>query len=185
MTWVNTRLNLMSGCMMAPNQSITPPPVQKSLSNAGEKTPSASWRQEISLPETLRAPPLSRCPPSLFSYAFFTRILYFCLADANYLAIEAFYSNLENKAVERGDYPDLNALQQNFNQFINAFRRCIAQAPQQTEAEKRNAVLNRLCSEIPDHCRQSSRTTVRAVYAHRPYRQRQNLHFHGVRAGTR
>jgi hypothetical protein len=48
----------MSGCMMAPNQSITPPPVQKSLSNAGEKTPSASWRQEISLPETLRAPPL-------------------------------------------------------------------------------------------------------------------------------
>ena len=128
---------------MAPNQSITPPPVQKSLSNAGEKTPSASWRQEISLPETLRAPPLSRCPPSLFSYAFFTRILYFCLADANYLAIEAFYSNLENKAVERGDYPDLNALQQNFNQFINAFRRCIAQAPQQTEAEKRNAILNR------------------------------------------
>lgn len=74
-------------------------------------------------------------PTILIFLRIFTRILYFCLADADYLATEAFYSNLENKAVERGDYPDLNALQQNFNQFINAFRRCIAQAPQQTEAE--------------------------------------------------
>ena len=78
-------------------------------------------------------------------------MLYFCLADVDYLATKAFYSSLENKAVERGDYPDLNALQQNFNQFINAFGRRIAQAPQQTEAEKRNAVLDRLRSEIPDH----------------------------------
>lgn len=73
------------------------------------------------------------------------------MADADYLTTEAFYSNLENKAVERGNYPDINALQQNFNQFINAFRRCIAQASQQTKAEKRNAILNRLRSEIPDH----------------------------------
>lgn len=124
-------------------------------------------------------------PTILIFLCIFSRILYFCSADVDYLATKAFYSSLENKAVERGDYPDLNALQQNFNQFINAFGRRIAQAPQQTEAEKRNAVLNRLCSEIPDHCRQSSRTTARTVYAHRPYRQRQNLHFHGVRAGTR
>ena len=110
------------------------------------------WQQEIKLPETLSAPPLKAdAHHPFFSYAFFTRMLYSCLVDADYLDTEAFYSNLENKAVERGGYPKLNALQQNFNQFINDFRRRIAQAPEQTEAEKRNAALNRLRSEILDH----------------------------------
>ena len=110
------------------------------------------WQQEIKLPQNLSAPPLKAdAHHPFFSYAFFTRMLYSCLVDADYLDTEAFYSNLENKAVERGGYPDLNALQHNFNQFINAFRRRIAQAPAQTEAEKRNAALNRLRSEILDH----------------------------------
>ena len=110
------------------------------------------WQQEIKLPETLSAPPLKAdVHHPFFSYAFFTRMLYSCLVDADYLDTEAFYSNLENKTVERGGYPDLNALQHNFNQFINNFRRRIAQAPEQTEAEKRNAALNRLRSEILDH----------------------------------
>ena len=78
------------------------------------------WQQEIKLPETLSAPPLKAdAHHPFFSYAFFTRMLYSCLVDADYLDTEAFYSNLENKAVERGGYPDLNALQHNFNQFIN------------------------------------------------------------------
>ncbi|RDE91551.1 CRISPR-associated helicase Cas3' [Aggregatibacter aphrophilus] len=110
------------------------------------------WQQEIKLPQNLSAPPLKAdAHQPFFSYAFFTRMLYSCLVDADYLDTEAFYSNLENKAVERGGYPDLNALQHNFNQFINDFRRRIAQAPAQTEAEKRNAALNRLRSEILDH----------------------------------
>ena len=110
------------------------------------------WQQEIKLPETLSPPPLKAdAHHPFFSYAFFTRMLYSCLVDADYLDTEAFYLKLENKAVERGGYPDLNALQHNFNQFINDFRRRIAQAPEQTEAEKRNAALNRLRSEILDH----------------------------------
>ena len=110
------------------------------------------WQQEIKLPQNLSAPPLKAdAHHPFFSYAFFTRMLYSCLVDADYLDTEAFYLNLENKGVERGGYPDLNALQHNFNQFINAFRRHIAQAPAQTEAEKRNAALNRLRSEILDH----------------------------------
>ena len=120
----------------------------------GEDIPTLDnlWQQEIKLPETLSAPPLKAdAHHPFFSYAFFTRMLYSCLVDADYLDTEAFYSNLENKAVERGGYPDLNALQHNFNQFINDFRRRIAQAPEQTEAEKRNAVLNRLRSEILDN----------------------------------
>ena len=110
------------------------------------------WQQEIKLPQNLSAPPLKAdAHHPFFSYAFFTRMLYSCLVDADYLDTEAFYSSLENKASERGGYPDLNALQHNFNQFINDFRRRIAQAPEQTEAEKRNAALNRLRSEILDH----------------------------------
>ena len=110
------------------------------------------WQQEIKLPKKLSAPPLKAdAHHPFFSYAFFTRMLYSCLVDADYLDTQAFYLNLENKASERGGYPDLNALQHNFNQFINDFRRCIAQAPEQTEAEKRNAALNRLRSEILDH----------------------------------
>ena len=110
------------------------------------------WQQEIKLPQNLSAPPLKAdAHHPFFSYAFFTRMLYSCLVDADYLDTEAFYLNLENKASERDGYPDLNALQHNFNQFINAFRRRIAQAPEQTEAEKRNAALNRLRSEILDH----------------------------------
>ena len=110
------------------------------------------WQQEIKLPQNLSAPPLKAdAHHPFFSYAFFTRMLYSCLVDADYLDTEAFYSNLENKVSERGGYPDLNALQHNFNQFINDFRRRIAQAPEQTEAEKRNAALNRLRSEILDH----------------------------------
>ena len=110
------------------------------------------WQQEIKLPQNLSAPPLKAdAHHPFFSYAFFTRMLYSCLVDADYLDTEAFYLKLENKASERGGYPDLNALQHNFNQFINDFRRRIAQAPAQTEAEKRNAALNRLRSEILDH----------------------------------
>ena len=110
------------------------------------------WQQEIKLPQTLSAPPLKAdAHHPFFSYAFFTRMLYSCLVDADYLDTEAFYLNLENKASERGGYPDLNALQRNFNQFINDFRRRITQTSEQTKAEKRNAALNRLRSEILDH----------------------------------
>ena len=110
------------------------------------------WQQEIKLPQTLSAPALKAdAHHPFFSYAFFTRMLYSCLVDADYLDTEAFYLKLENKASERGGYPKLNALQHNFNQFINKFRRRIAQAPAQTEAEKRNAALNRLRSEILDY----------------------------------
>lgn len=110
------------------------------------------WLQEIKLPETLPVPLLKADEHHpYFSYAFFNRMLYSCLVDVDYLDTEAFYLNLENKIAERGGYPDLNALQQHFNQFINAFRRRIAQASQQTEAEQRNATLNRLRSEILDH----------------------------------
>ena len=142
---------LANGCREGDNRSTLK---QRLALQFGEGIPALDnlWQQEIKLPQNLSAPPLKAdAHHPFFSYAFFTRMLYSCLVDADYLDTEAFYSNLENKAVERGGYPDLNALQHNFNQFINAFRLRVAQASEQTEAEKRNAALNRLRSEILDH----------------------------------
>ena len=142
---------LANGCREGDKRSTLK---QRLALQFGEDIPALDnlWQQEIKLPQNLSAPPLKAdAHHPYFSYAFFTRMLYSCLVDADYLDTEAFYSKLENKAVERGDYPDLNALQHNFNQVINDFRRRIAQAPAQTEAEKRNAALNRLRGEILDH----------------------------------
>ena len=142
---------LANGCREGDNRSTLK---QRLALQFGTDIPTLDnlWQQEIKLPQNLSAPPLKAdAHHPYFSYAFFTRMLYSCLVDADYLDTEAFYSNLENNAVERGGYPDLNALQHNFNQFINAFRRRVAQAPEQTEAEKRNAALNRLRGEIFDY----------------------------------
>ncbi|WP_394853938.1 CRISPR-associated helicase Cas3' [Exercitatus varius] len=109
------------------------------------------WQQEIALPEKLPAPPLKAdAHHKWFSYAFFTRMLYSCLVDADFLDTEAFYSSVENKTIQRGGHPDLNALQQRFNVFIEAFKRPDKQTPA-TEAEQRRAALNRLRSNILDH----------------------------------
>ena len=142
---------LANGCGEGDNRSTLK---QRLALQFGKDIPELDsvWLQEIKLPKTLPVPSLKAdVHHPYFSYAFFTRMLYSCLVDADYLDTEAFYLNLENKIAERGGYPDLNALQHNFNQFINAFRRRIAQAPEQTEAEKRNATLNRLRSEILDY----------------------------------
>ncbi len=109
------------------------------------------WQQEIALPAKLPAPPLKAdAHHKWFSYAFFTRMLYSCLVDADFLDTEAFYASVENKAVQRGGHPDLNALQQRFNTFIESFRQPEEQA-HATEAEQRRAALNRLRSNILDH----------------------------------
>ncbi|PJK09552.1 CRISPR-associated helicase/endonuclease Cas3 [Lysobacteraceae bacterium NML95-0200] len=116
------------------------------------------WRQEIQLPEKLPMPGVkfgvadsADKYAKSFSVAFFTRMLYSCLVDADYLDTEAFYAGLEGKTVQRGGHPDLLQLQQRFNRFIADFRRLVAEKPQQTEEDKRNAALNRLRSDILDH----------------------------------
>ncbi|TNG92285.1 CRISPR-associated endonuclease Cas3'', partial [Pasteurellaceae bacterium UScroc12] len=115
------------------------------------------WQQEIHLPDELAPPSLkpSATQPA-FSLAFFTRMLYSCLVDADFLDTEAFYANLENNPAPRGAYPDLNALQQRFDSFIETFRRRIERAPKNSEEEKRNAELNRLRGEILDYAVQQA-----------------------------
>ena len=111
------------------------------------------WRQEIDLPETLPAPsvkPDAGDHPH-FTCAFFIRMLYSCLVDADFLDTEAFYAKLEQRETVRGGHPDLETLRPVFFDFINAFRRRATQAPQATEEQQRNAALNRLRGEILDY----------------------------------
>ncbi|MFC2562149.1 MAG: CRISPR-associated helicase Cas3' [Kingella oralis] len=111
------------------------------------------WRQEIDLPETLPAPsvkPDAGDHPH-FTCAFFIRMLYSCLVDADFLDTEAFYAKLEQRETVRGGHPDLETLRPVFFDFINAFRRRATQAPKETEEQQRNAALNRLRGEILDY----------------------------------
>lgn len=111
------------------------------------------WRQEIDLPETLPAPSVKPDAGDYphFTCAFFIRMLYSCLVDADFLDTEAFYAKLEQRETVRGGHPDLETLRPVFFDFINAFRRRAAQAPKETEEQQRNAALNRLRGEILDY----------------------------------
>ena len=107
------------------------------------------WQQEIRLPPTLVVPPLK---PDIhhagFSRAFFIRMLYSCLVDADYLDTEAFYAAIENKTVERGNYPALSNLQTNLCHYLAAL--CDS-AVQQSGEDPAHAALNRLRSDILHH----------------------------------
>ena len=107
------------------------------------------WQQEIHLPPTLAVPPLK---PDIhhcgFSRAFFIRMLYSCLVDADYLDTEAFYAAIENKTIERGNYPALSNLQTNLRHYLAAL--CNS-AAQQSGEDPAHAALNRLRSDILHH----------------------------------
>ena len=110
------------------------------------------WQAEIPLPEKIPLPPLKSNPkyPG-FAQAFFTRMLYSCLVDADYLNTEAFYARLDGKTVARGGYPALDALQQAFNQHLQNVR---ADAKENNKGGQ--AELNRLRSDILDHAQQQA-----------------------------
>ena len=110
------------------------------------------WQAEIPLPEKTPLPPLKSNPkyPG-FAQAFFTRMLYSCLVDADYLDTEAFYARLDGKTVARGGYPALGALQQAFNQHLQNVR-----ADAKENSEGGQAELNRLRSDILDHAQQQA-----------------------------
>ncbi len=78
------------------------------------------WQRELPLPATLPTPSLrADGHHPYFSYAFFTRMLYSCLVDADFLDTEAFYGTTEGRKVMRGNYPSLAALQSKFQHFLD------------------------------------------------------------------
>ena len=68
------------------------------------------WEQEITLPE-LTVPPIKpRDNKTAFSAAFFTRMLFSALVDADYLDTEAYFASLKGSLPARGQHPKLGDL---------------------------------------------------------------------------
>ncbi|TCP92100.1 CRISPR-associated endonuclease/helicase Cas3 [Cricetibacter osteomyelitidis] len=132
---------LANGAGEGKNRTTLTQRLQENFGTAPNELPPLApiWQQELNLPEKLRPPSLkpSKNEP-FFSYAFFIRMLYSCLVDADFLDTEAFYVNLEKKPIERGNYPTLTALYQQFNAFI-------------AKIKKQDSELNRLRSDILDY----------------------------------
>ncbi|BFU59606.1 MULTISPECIES: CRISPR-associated helicase Cas3' [Rodentibacter] len=132
---------LANGAGEGKNRSTLSQRLQENFGTAHNELPPLHpiWQQELNLPEKLLPPSLkpSKNEP-FFSYAFFIRMLYSCLVDADFIDTEAFYANLEKKPIERGNYPNLTALYQQFNAFM-------------AKMKKQDSELNRLRSEILDY----------------------------------
>jgi len=83
--------------------------------------PYAAYRQELdvsslTLPDHLPIRPIPEKPG--FSLAFFTRMLFSILVDADFIETETF---MAGKAKPRGDYVDIPSLSETFNRFLQQF----------------------------------------------------------------
>lgn len=89
----------------------------------------AEWRQELALPEQLEPPKLSRHPErSSFQAAFFARMLFSCLVDADYLDTEAYYDRVgasglsEDRSATRAlPSPSLHSLRSRLDEYLSGF----------------------------------------------------------------
>ena len=79
------------------------------------------WQTEIALPPTL--PPLPLRPRNSdstgFSAAFFVRMLFSALVDADYLDTEAYYAALSGSMPPRGGHPPLDALKARLDDHLD------------------------------------------------------------------
>ena len=70
-----------------------------------------AWEQEITLPELMVPPIKPRDKKTVgFSAAFFTRMLFSALVDADYLDTEAYFASLKGSPPARGQHPPLGDL---------------------------------------------------------------------------
>lgn len=78
--------------------------LQDRLKGTGLPPLREAWKREIALPDSLALPNLKAhsSERSGFQFAFFVRMLFSCLVDADYLDTEAFYDRTENRDSARG-----------------------------------------------------------------------------------
>ena len=78
------------------------------------------WEREIDLPAGLPTPRLRLRGRDTagFCAAFFIRMLFSALVDADYLDTEAYYAELEGKAKPRGRYPSLAELRDRLDAYL-------------------------------------------------------------------
>lgn len=101
------------------------------------------WKSEIKIQKNISLPSLKlNSIADGFTYAFFIRMLYSCLVDADYLDTEKFYNQAEGIKSVRGDTPSLTSLQEQFNQYILRLR---------ANVENSQLPINELRNEIFSH----------------------------------
>ncbi len=100
-----------------------------------------AWHGELELPDRLVPPHLAirQKDRTGFQLAFFTRMLFSCLVDADFLDTEAFYAKVEGRCIERGGLPSLAELRKPLDEFLNSF--------------EPDSDVNRLRAEILAHVR--------------------------------
>ena len=104
------------------------------------------WEHEIKLPVQLTPPALK--PHKIwpgFQFAFFTRMIFSCLVDADRKDTNNYYLQLEGKENADKTYPLLSALRDQFNIKLEEI--------QQTLATKPHKSINSLRQHILDHSR--------------------------------
>ena len=109
-------------------------------------TPDPVWEQEISLPTSLPRPairPRDKKDNIGFCAAFFIRMLFSALVDADYLDTEAYYAELEGKPKPRGRHPALSELSERLDSRL-------AELAAEPEA---NSSVNDLRREVLTHAR--------------------------------
>lgn len=87
------------------------------------------WQHEITVPEQLTAPKLiPHRERGMFQLAFFARMLFSCLVDADYLDTEAFYDRValsgqpnDRSASRAMQAPPLRALREQLDMFLSTF----------------------------------------------------------------
>ncbi len=78
-----------------------------------------AYRTEIGFPETLARIPLQGCRARIgFQCAFFTRVLFSCLIDADYLDTERFYDRVDGRPSRRAAPPPLAELKARLDEHL-------------------------------------------------------------------
>ena len=103
-----------------------------------------AWQQEISLPQSLAAPgikPRDGDSAGLCA-AFFTRMVFSALVDADFLDTESYFADLEGNAKPRGQHPALGELRERLNAYLEALSK-----------QARASEVNDLRQEVLTHTR--------------------------------
>lgn len=101
------------------------------------------WEQEIKLPEQLK-PPVLKLHKTWqgFQFAFFTRMIFSCLVDADRKDTNNYYLQLEGKDNTDRIYPSLLALRDQLNVKLEEIQQALAAKPPKSINQLRHRILS-------------------------------------------